>query len=68
MFSLTLDALLWVKRSWAAVKRSTSRILAVMGMDTRKTLASDSLKPRVWYTALKGIRVSPEEHKTKGDM
>lgn len=46
----TLLTLLWLemlKRSWAEVNRSTSRILAVIGED-RKTLAVGSLKPTVW--------------------
>ena len=44
---LTLLCVVWLKRSCAEVKRSTSRILAVIGED-RKTLAVGSLKPTVW--------------------
>ncbi len=58
---LTLETLLWevmLKRSCAEVKRSTSRILAVMGSAVRNTRASVSLKPIVLYTAEKGMRFS----------
>lgn len=58
---LTLETLLWevtLKRSWAEVKRSTSRILAVMGRAVRYTRAPGSLKPFVLYTAEKGMQFS----------
>ncbi|TNN34374.1 hypothetical protein EYF80_055466 [Liparis tanakae] len=52
---LTLLCAVRLKRSWADMKRSTSRILAVTGED-RNTLAPASLKPTAWYTAVKGRR------------
>lgn len=51
-----------LKRSCAEVKRSTSRMRAVMGTVGRKTLALASLKPTVAYTAENGMRQSPEEN------
>ncbi len=65
MRDLTLETLLWevmLKRSCAEVKRSTSRILAVMGSAVRNTRASVSLKPIVLYTAEKGMRFSVEKY------
>lgn len=53
---LTLLCEVTLKRSWAEVKRSTSKILAVMGRAVINTRAPDSLKPFVLYTAEKGMQ------------
>ena len=60
--ALTLLTLRWwegLKRSWAEVKRSTSRMRAVTATAGRYTVPLASLKPTVLYTAEKGMQQSP---------